>query len=150
MVLVAKFSNGNQSSVLSPHQCCLPCTPSPQSTAWELVSELGTQAWTAAFRTVCHSKESERNIPEIVSLFILSTGSIPSHKGFKRKLTYLLCPLQVLQSVLWWWHIKERGTEVHKSCYKFLSTKNHYLSPHSISLLLIFCALQNLFSSSLW
>lgn len=44
----------------------------------------------------------------------------------------------------------ERGTEVHKSCYKFLSTKNHYLSLHSISLLIIFCALQNLFSSFLW
>lgn len=66
-------------------------------------------------------------------LLILSSGSIPSRSGFNRKLTYLLCPLQVLQSVWWWWHVKERGPEVHKSCYKFLITKNHYMCHSSNS-----------------
>lgn len=66
-------------------------------------------------------------------LLILSSGSIPSRSEFNRKLTYLLCPLQVLQSVWWWWHVKERGPEVHKSCYKFLITKNHYMCHSSNS-----------------
>lgn len=87
----------------------------------------GNSGLSCGFRTVplpaCHREESERNIPEITSLFIMSSGSIPSHAGFKRKPIYFLCPLQVLQSVLWWWHVKGRSTEVLKSVTNFWGLK---------------------------
>lgn len=41
-------------------------------------------------------------------LLTQSPGTFPSPTGLHRNLTCLLCPLQVLLSVWWWWHGKER------------------------------------------
>jgi len=125
-------------SLLSPCQPCLSHSPCAQSTA-----SAGDSGRSCGFQDcrppACHGMESEGSIPDIAPPFMLSSGSIPSHAGFKRKLTYLLCPLQMLQSVLWWWHVKKRGTEVHKSCYKsehwkLLLISSQYLALHFLCL----------------